>query len=224
MKRSSSRRMAAALLALTVAAACSVATREPVPVQPSTPDAAGASPAGQPSAATARPQYTQADVRFLQHMIPHHEQALVMTRMVPTRSQREDIRLLAERIEVSQLDEIAQMRRWLERRGEQVPAAEAHGARDHAGHHAQMPGMLSEQELARLAAASGAEFDRLFLEYMIRHHEGALVMVAELFAAPGAGQETEIFRIASEVEADQRMEIERMRRLQNAPPAGGDSP
>jgi uncharacterized protein (DUF305 family) len=84
-----------------------------------------------------------------------------------------------------------------------------------------MPGMLTAAELARLAAATGAGFDRLFLEYMIRHHEGALAMVAELLATPGAGQEVEIFRLVSDVDADQRAEIRRMRAMQDAPPAGG---
>ena len=70
--------------------------------------------------------------------------------------------------------------------------------------------MLTPEEMARLAAAKGPAFDKLFLEDMIRHHEGALVMVRELFATPGAGQESEIFTFASDIEADQRMEIARM--------------
>lgn len=79
--------------------------------------------------------------------------------------------------------------------------------------HAGMPGMLTADQLAELAAARGEAFDRLFLEFMIYHHEGALIMVDELFAAPGGGQETEIFTFASHVDADQRMEIMRMRQL-----------
>jgi uncharacterized protein (DUF305 family) len=86
-----------------------------------------------------------------------------------------------------------------------------------------MPGMLTDAELARLAAARGAEFDRLFLESMIRHHEGALVMVADYFKTPGAGQESEAYRLASDVDADQRAEIRRMRSLLPAP-AGAPSP
>jgi uncharacterized protein (DUF305 family) len=172
----------------------------------------------------AQPTHTEADVRFMQHMIVHHEQALVMAALVPSRTTRSDIIMLARRIEVAQTDEIALIEQWLERRGEPVARVHAHDAghaehAHHAGHthdgaHAGMPGMLGDEELARLAAASGEEFDRLLLEYMIRHHEGALVMVAELFATPGAGQDTEIFRFASDVDADQRIEIERMRRMQ----------
>jgi uncharacterized protein (DUF305 family) len=160
----------------------------------------------------------------MEHMIHHHAQALAMTALVPDRTTRGDVRLLAERIEVSQRDEIAQMRRWLESRGEAAPRPDtAHAEHAHHGAgaaHAGMPGMLSTSEMARLAAARGSEFDRLFLELMIRHHEGALTMVAELFGTPGAGQDTDVFRIASEVDADQEMEIIRMRGLLSAPVPG----
>jgi uncharacterized protein (DUF305 family) len=175
-------------------------------------------PAGAAEADTAQHRHSRADVRFMQGMIPHHAQALVMAELVPSRSEREDIRLLAQRIEVAQQDEIAWMQRWLEERGEPVPSIDAHHVAHHHGaeHHPLMPGMLTREELARLGAARGAEFDRLFLEYMIRHHEGALVMVAELFATPGGGQEAAVFRFASDVDADQRAEIERIRRLLRA--------
>lgn len=150
--------------------------------------------------------YTEADVRFVQGMIPHHAQALVMTELVAVRTGSAAMRRMARRIEVSQKDEIAIMERWLERRAEPVPGAHLHGS--------PMPGMLTEEELARLAATSGEEFDRLFLELMIRHHEGALVMVADLFDS-GGGQEAEIFQLASHVDADQRAEIARMRDMHN---------
>jgi uncharacterized protein (DUF305 family) len=117
---------------------------------------------------------------------------------------------------------MATMRRWLQDRGEAAPPADSMPAH-HAGmagmEHEMMPGMLTPQELARLAAASGAEFDRLFLQFMIRHHEGALDMVAELLATPGAAQEAETFRFASDVDADQRGEIARMQRMLAAPPS-----
>jgi uncharacterized protein (DUF305 family) len=130
-----------------------------------------------------------------------------MAALLPSRSTREDMRLLARRIEVSQADEIAMMRRWLEARGQNVPGAHAH----HAQGATLMPGMLAPEEMNRLAEAKGAAFDRLFLELMIKHHEGALIMVNDLFSSAGAGQESEIFAFASDVDADQRMEIDRMR-------------
>jgi uncharacterized protein (DUF305 family) len=144
-------------------------------------------------------------VRFMQGMIGHHAQALEMTALLPSRTSRDDMRLFARRIEISQADEIAMMQDWLRSRGQQVPDAHAHH-----GHGALMPGMLTPAEMQRLADAKGDEFDRLFLELMIKHHEGALTMVTALFATPAAGQEVEIFAFASDVDADQRMEIERM--------------
>jgi uncharacterized protein (DUF305 family) len=103
------------------------------------------------------------------------------------------------------------MQEWLQRRGQPLPDPHAH----HKGGML-MPGMLTADEMARLAAAKGVEFDRLFLEGMIKHHGGALTMVQELFASPGAGQESDIFAFASDVDADQRMEIERMGAMLNA--------
>jgi uncharacterized protein (DUF305 family) len=142
----------------------------------------------------------------MQGMIGHHAQALEMVALIPSRTKRDLLRLLGERIDISQKDEIQMMQQWLSTRGQQVPgvnAMHAHGA-------VLMPGMLTEEEMARLARAKDAEFDRLFLEGMIKHHEGALSMVKQLFATPGAGQDVSIFSFASDVDADQRMEIERM--------------
>ncbi len=175
---------------------------------PEAPPPAPAAAVQQPAAPadTAR-RSGDADVRFMQHMMAHHQQARVMAAMVPQRTTRPEIRLIAERIDVSQDDEMRQMRSWLRRHGAEAPATDAHAG------HATMPGMLTEAELARLAAARGAEFDRLFLEYMIRHHEGAVTMVAELFATPGAAQTSEVYGFATDVNADQRAEIARMRAL-----------
>jgi uncharacterized protein (DUF305 family) len=153
-----------------------------------------------------RVQHTAADIRFMQGMISHHAQALEMAALLPSRSTREDMRLLALRIEVSQADEIKMMQDWLKARGAEVPGVHAH----HGPGATLMPGMLTPEEMSRLAAARGAEFDRLFLEFMIKHHEGALFMVKELLSTPGAGQEAEVFAFASDVDADQRMEIDRM--------------
>jgi uncharacterized protein (DUF305 family) len=155
---------------------------------------------------TAGVRFTEADVRFMQGMIGHHAQALEMTALVAERTASPDLRKLALRIEMSQADEIAMMESWLKARNQALPDPHAH----HGPDHARMPGMLTAAEMARLAAAKGAEFERLFLEFMIKHHDGALVMVKDLFSSPGAGQEPEIFVFASEVEADQFMEIRRM--------------
>ena len=161
--------------------------------------------------------HTPADVRFMQGMIPHHAQALEMAALIPERTEHEGLLLLGRRIEISQRDEIAWMTRWLERRDETAPmmgAGHAHGL----GEGELMPGMLSRGEMDALAAARGSGFDRLFLEGMIKHHQGALTMVAELFGSPGGGQETEVFRFAADVDADQDMEILRMRDMLNGIP------
>ena len=142
----------------------------------------------------------------MQGMIGHHAQALEMTDLLKTRSADPDMKKLAQRIELSQADEIKMMQEWLRARGQPVPDAHAH----HAHGATLMPGMLTPDEMARLAAATGPAFDKLFLESMIKHHAGALTMVKELFSTPGAGQESEIFAFASDVDADQRMEIDRM--------------
>ena len=154
-------------------------------------------------------RHTAADVRFMQGMIGHHAQALEMTALVASRTSNEDILKLAERIRLSQDDEIGMMQEWLRTRGEGLPDPHAH----HTPGATLMPGMLSAGDMARLSAAKGPEFDRLFLEYMIKHHEGALTMVKELFDTPGAGQEPDVFAFASDVDSDQRMEIDRMAAL-----------
>jgi uncharacterized protein (DUF305 family) len=152
------------------------------------------------------PSHTDADVSFMQGMILHHEQALDMTALVPDRTAREDIPLLARRLEVSQRDEIERMEAWLEARGED---ATDHGAHHHASH---LPGMLTAEELTALGAASGRRFDRLFLRSMIRHHEGAIAMVEQL-QKDGGGQEPEISTFTNHVVADQGVEISRMTTL-----------
>jgi uncharacterized protein (DUF305 family) len=145
-------------------------------------------------------------VKFMQGMIGHHAQAIEMVDLLRTRTNSEEMRKLGLRIEVSQADEIKMMQTWLQARGQEVPGPHAmhmHGA-------TLMPGMLTPEEMNRLAEAKGPEFDRLFLEGMIKHHGGALTMVHDLFSTAGAGQDSEIFGFASDVDADQRMEIDRM--------------
>jgi uncharacterized protein (DUF305 family) len=157
------------------------------------------------------PSHTQADVDFMQGMIHHHAQALVMTSMVRDRSASRDIPILARRIEVSQEAEVETMERWLRQRGKEPPDAEDH-ENDHGGGGDLMPGMVGHEKLAQLAAADGRRFDRMFLEYMIRHHLGALTMVRQLYAREG-GQEVEVDLFARHVDSDQNIEIGRLRGL-----------
>jgi uncharacterized protein (DUF305 family) len=158
--------------------------------------------------------HTAADVIFMQDMILHHMQALEMSALVENRSESPDIRLLGRRIVVSQVDEIELARRWLEDRGEEAPTHDAQH-QDHSAH-SMMPGMISPAQMEHLEAARGRDFDILFLAAMIQHHQGALVMVADLFASPGAAHEDGIFQFASHVESDQRVEIARMQRMLDA--------
>ena len=198
-----------ALLLTLVLGGCRTAPArsEPPLVQPGAPGEPSRVISADKAVDLSRVQHTAGDVRFMQDMIGHHAQAMEMTALLPSRTASAEMRKLALRIDVSQADEIKMMREWLQARGVTPAGEPAHHTP--AGMH--MPGMLSRQEMERLAGSTGAEFDRLFLEFMIRHHEGALIMVKELFSTPGAGQESEIFAFASDVDADQRMEIDRMR-------------
>jgi uncharacterized protein (DUF305 family) len=165
------------------------------------------------SASVAHAQHP-ADVSFMQGMIGHHAQAVQMSALVNERTTNPQLLLLAERIAVSQRDEIAIMSRWLAEQKQTVPSPDAHGVHPtehlHSTEHS-MPGMLSAAQMDSLAAAKGARFDALFLQYMIQHHEGALVMVADLLKVAGAARDPMIFQFASDVDTDQRAEIRRMR-------------
>ncbi len=156
--------------------------------------------------------HSEADVRFMRGMIPHHGQALDMTALVPARATTNGFRSMALRMQISQRDEIRLMERWLTEREEDIPPPNAHRMMM-AGDMALMPGMLSAGQMEQLTSATGQEFERLFLEFMIMHHEGALTMVQTLFNSSGAGQESLIFKFATDVDADQTIEIMRMRRM-----------
>ena len=216
------RRRAAPLAALGLLAFCTPgAAQTPAPAEPP-PQIVQPGAPGQPSrtigAEAARDlshvQATPADVAFMQGMIHHHSQAVEMVELLKTRTASHDMQLLGQRIEISQQDEIKMMQHWLKARGQEAPDPRAmHDmpGMDMPGMSTpMMPGMLTPEQMKELAAAKGAAFDRLFLEGMIRHHGGALTMVHDLFATPGAGQDSEIFAFASDVDADQRMEIDRM--------------
>ncbi|MEQ9569936.1 MAG: DUF305 domain-containing protein, partial [Longimicrobiales bacterium] len=167
---------------------------------------------------SARMNVHEADVDFMQGMIHHHAQALVMSAWAPDHGASPAVQTLTARIINAQRDEIALMQRWLRERGREVPEVEPSGHMPGmAGDmHMHMPGMLSPEQLARLDAARGAEFDRLFLTYMIQHHEGAVTMVHDLFAIDGAAQDDAVFKIASDIQVDQKTEIARMQRMLDA--------
>jgi len=165
--------------------------------------------------------YTAADVAFMQGMIGHHAQAIVMANMAPSHGASPQVALFCRKVIASQRDEIELMQDWLRTRGERVPdpldphagMAAMHGGMDMpmGDHEMLMPGMLTPAQLAQLDSARGREFDRLFLTFMIQHHEGALTMVKDLFDTAGSGQGPEIFGYATGVDADQRAEIGRMK-------------
>lgn len=160
------------------------------------------------------PATSPADVRFMQGMIHHHAQAIEMVNLMAARTKMPAMLSLGERINVSQRDEIAMMQNWLREHHESAPDPLPHLGMDMGDHDMpMMPGMLTKAQMDALAAAKGAEFDRLFLTGMIQHHEGALTMVKELFGTSGAANNTAIFRFASDVDADQRAEIVRMRAM-----------
>lgn len=182
--------------------------------------------------------YDPADVRFMQGMISHHAQALAMVKLIPDHTTNPQLHSAGQRIQISQKDEIGLMQRWLQGHGQPVPNVDSNfvahmpGSQTSQGQMpgmdmsgmAMMPGMLTQGQMAELAKAKGPEFDRLFLKGMIQHHEGALTMVADLFHTNGAGQESEIYRFASDVDADQRAEIKRMHAMLDAIPKGTAKP
>jgi len=171
-------------------------------------------PAAQAKADSGRPPYTAADVHFVAGMIGHHAQAIQMAGWAPSHGGSAAVRTLCERIVVAQNDEIAFAQRWLREHNEFVPPADPRGhVMPGMDHPMLMPGMLTPDQMARLDAARGREFDRLFLTFMIQHHQGAITMVAQLLAAPGAAQDGPIFRFAADVNADQTTEIDRMTRM-----------
>jgi uncharacterized protein (DUF305 family) len=161
--------------------------------------------------------YSRADVEFMAGMIPHHAQAVLIAGWAKSHGARPELQILCERMVIAQADEIVFMRNWLRDRGEEVPAANATHHRmkmaNGVEHDMLMPGMLSDEQLAELDKARGPEWDRLFLNAMIAHHEGAIKMVDQLFASYGALQDEDIYSFASDVHADQTIEIERMRKM-----------
>jgi uncharacterized protein (DUF305 family) len=182
----------------------------PVVVQPGAPGKP--SKTLPPSTKGTLPPRSQADVEFMQGMIMHHQQAVKMTALMASHTENKDLRLLGERISSSQSAEIKFMQRWLAARGESVSMAmPGMPDMDKSGHPmALMPGMLSPEQMAALRKANGAEFDHLFLTGMIQHHNGALIMVKDLFDTAGAGQDADLFNFATDADNTQRAEIKIM--------------
>jgi uncharacterized protein (DUF305 family) len=174
------------------------------------------------TAATPPRAPTDADIGFMQGMIVHHSQAVDMVDLLRTRSRNKELQSLGKRISISQTDEIQFMKQWLQDHGK--PVSLGPGRMDHSGamkgmagmdhammDHSMMPGMLTPQQMQALAKANGKAFDRLFLTGMIQHHNGALIMVDELFGTAGAGQDNVLYDFATDIDNTQRAEIEIMR-------------
>ena len=211
----------AAAFVAAMASACGGAGRGTVQTspQPVTQGPVVLSGAAKARADSARYPYTEADIHFMSGMIAHHAQAIVMARWAPTHGAGPSLRTLCERIINAQGDEIALMQQWLRDRNQPVPEASPTGMKmkmDGVEHEMLMPGMLSEAQLHQLDQARGAEFDRLFLIFMIQHHQGAITMVKELFDTYGAGQDNLVFKFASDVNIDQTTEIARMEKMLTA--------
>ncbi|OXM72923.1 DUF305 domain-containing protein [Amycolatopsis thermalba] len=198
------------LAAAVLGAACAPEPEAPPVVVPGAPgEPARTLPADEASAAVPSNRHNDADVSYVQRMIMHHQQAIRMGELVPARAAREDVKGLAARIAATQGPEITSMTAWLRQRGLEVPG-------EHSGHHGShaehgpMPGMATEEQLAALAAASGPEFDRLFLQLMTAHHEGAITMATEVL---GAGADVFVEEMATDVIASQTDEVHRMRAM-----------
>lgn len=212
---------ATVLLAALATAACSGSAKPAAAPQP-----VGAAGGPRASASAVNP----ADVKFVSGMIPHHAQAVLIAGWAQSHGARPDVLVLCERIVNAQQDEIRLMQYWLREHGQPIPSGTAmyHPGMKmdgmDMGDHAMMPGMLNEEQLAALDKARGPEWDRLFLEDMIKHHEGALMMVDELLHSPGAAQDDIIYRMSSDVYADQSTEIERMGKMLRSGPVPTRSP
>jgi uncharacterized protein (DUF305 family) len=174
-----------------------------------------------PSTRATLPPRSPADVEFMQGMIMHHAQAVEMTALIASHTENKELRSLGAKISSSQSDEIKLMRRWLAARGEplsmSMPGMPGMGTSGQPM--ALMPGMLSPEQMDALRKANGAEFDRLFLTGMIQHHNGALIMVKDLFDTAGAGQDAELFDFATDADNSQRAEIRIMQAMLEKKPS-----
>jgi uncharacterized protein (DUF305 family) len=174
-----------------------------------------------PSTKATLPPRSQADVEFMQGMIMHHAQAVEMTALISSHTENKNLRSLGARISSSQSDEIKFMRRWLAARGEPISMSmPGMPGMDKSGHPmALMPGMLTPEQMESLRKAKDAEFDHLFLTGMIQHHNGALIMVKDLFDTAGAGQDADLFNFATDADNTQRAEIKIMQSMSEQKPS-----
>lgn len=195
----------ATLGALLLCMGAAVQAQPPI-IQPGPPGQPGRIISAEEAADLAGLEYSRGDIMFLRGMISHHAQAKEMSELADERTNNEAVLALADRIFLSQDDEIQMMQGWLEDRGLAAPDMDAHHAMDFD----LMPGMISDEQFAALREASGPEFDRLYLEYMIEHHLGALEMVENLLDQRGSAQDPVLYQFTSDVTSDQTSEIERM--------------
>jgi len=203
-------------LVLLAAPACASGTRTEYQGAAPAPIAAGARASATDTTVDAQHAYTDADIKFMDGMISHHAQALLMAGWAGSHGASPSVLTLTSRITNAQQDEIAGMQKWLRDRHQPVPEANPHGMTmkmDGMEHTMLMPGMLTEAQLKQLDEARGKDFDRLFLTFMIQHHQGAVTMVTKLFDTYGAAQDISVFKLASDISADQTTEIERMQKM-----------
>src|SRR5512140_437627 len=203
------------LIVSAVGAACSASSNAPAAPSPASAQGEAAAIA-KARADSLRYPYTAADVHFMQGMIGHHAQAIVISSWAPTHGASPSIRTLAARIINAQQDEIATMQQWLTDRRQTVPAANAGPMKmmmNGKETEMLMPGMLTAEQMHELDQAKGPQFDSLFLTDMIQHHKGAVSMVQDLFGTYGAAQDELTFKLASDVNVDQTTEIARMQKM-----------
>jgi len=200
----------ASVSAILLALASSAIAQDAPIIQPGAPGDATRELSAEEAIEIANTSYSPDDALFMQDMIPHHNQAVQMSALVAERTNRPELVDLAGRIDVSQADEIEFMQSWLRERGERVPDPTAHETM-HTTH--KMAGMASPEQMAELATLKGTDFDRLFLQLMIPHHEGAVTMVEELMEQPGSAYDPVLFKFTTDVTNDQAAEIERMNAL-----------
>ena len=204
------RKPRAAWLCVVLTGLTASALAQPPIVQPGAPGEPARQLSADEAIEIAGTSYSPADVRFMADMIPHHHQAVEMAALVADRTNRQELIDVAGRIDKSQQDEIEFMQGWLRDRGEHVPEPTAHHAM-HTSH--QMAGMATPEQMAQLAASKGTAFDRLFLQLMITHHDGAVTMVEELLEQPGSAYDPVLFEFVGDIQNDQTAEIERMNAL-----------